>query len=90
MSKANGAQWCCYVPSKTLNCLHCLQLRDSSLGSTNDYLEKEHGEVALRSLLRPTGTPAPDYAPGCDDVHQEVDRNGTGGMFLRTTQKWRI
>ena len=26
--------------------------------------------------------PAPVYVPGCDDVHQEVDRNGMGGMFL--------
>ena len=39
MSKAEGAQWWCYVPSKTLNCSHCFQLRDCGPGLTKEQMQ---------------------------------------------------
>ena len=49
--------------------------------------EEELGEVAHRPLAVADRASCTCYVPGCDDVHHEVDRNGTGGMFLRSTQK---
>ena len=55
-----------------------------------DYAKKNLEKLPIGPLPWPTGPPASVYVPVCDDVHHEVDRNGTGGIFLPITQKWRI
>ena len=96
MSEAKGAQWwCTYILRKTINCSDDFQIPNSGPGSTKeqmqtmkelDYAKKNLEKLPIGPLPWSTGPPAPVYVTVCDDVHHEVDRNGTGGIFLRITQ----